>query len=295
MDELRSRLTYQRELRDCCVLCFTETWLTPAIPDCTLQGDRFSIHCMASLSKAKDGGICSLINTSWCLDVVALANHCSLDLEYLIVKHHPYYKSREFTSAILIAVYIPPHADVKNALDVIYTTTNTLETKFPKPLFIVAGNFNQANLKQILPKYHPHISCPTRGEPNILDHSYMTIKDAYSSISRPHFGKFNHSTAPKDCFWDSLDTVNGTMFKCSAENLDEYVTTVTDFISKCVEGHEPKKSIQAAISDDSKTKELIINFRKKEGEHAPIYINGTEVERVKSVKFLGVTITNDFP
>eukprot|EP00061_Rhincodon_typus_P017104 g45658.t1 len=43
----------------------------------------------------------------------------------------------------------------------------------------------------------------------------------------------------------------------------------------------------------SKTKELIIYFRKNEGEHAPIYINGTEVERVESVKFLGVMITDD--
>eukprot|EP00061_Rhincodon_typus_P011887 g37242.t1 len=42
-----------------------------------------------------------------------------------------------------------------------------------------------------------------------------------------------------------------------------------------------------------KTKELIINLRKKGGEHAPIYVNGTEVERVKTIKFLGVTITND--
>eukprot|EP00061_Rhincodon_typus_P003694 g20741.t1 len=43
---------------------------------------------------------------------------------------------------------------------------------------------------------------------------------------------------------------------------------------------------QATISEDSKTKELIINFGKKGGEHAPIYINGTEVERVKSIMFL---------
>eukprot|EP00061_Rhincodon_typus_P007721 g29706.t1 len=42
-----------------------------------------------------------------------------------------------------------------------------------------------------------------------------------------------------------------------------------------------------------KSKELIIEFRKKGGEHAPIYINGTEVERVKSIKFLGVMITTD--
>eukprot|EP00061_Rhincodon_typus_P014395 g41387.t1 len=45
--------------------------------------------------------------------------------------------------------------------------------------------------------------------------------------------------------------------------------------------------------DISKTKELIIDFRKKGGEHDPIYINGTKVERVKNIKFLGVKITDD--
>eukprot|EP00061_Rhincodon_typus_P008134 g30483.t1 len=34
------------------------------------------------------------------------------------------------------------------------------------------------------------------------------------------------------------------MFKCSAENLDKYATTVMDFISKCAEDCVPKKSIQ---------------------------------------------------
>eukprot|EP00061_Rhincodon_typus_P015772 g43646.t1 len=42
-----------------------------------------------------------------------------------------------------------------------------------------------------------------------------------------------------------------------------------------------------------KPKELIINFRKKGGEHAPIYINRMEVERMKSIKFLGVTINDN--
>eukprot|EP00061_Rhincodon_typus_P002381 g17401.t1 len=35
------------------------------------------------------------------------------------------------------------------------------------------------------------------------------------------------------------------------------------------------------------------DFRKKGGEHTSIYVNGTEVERVKSIKFLRVTITDD--
>eukprot|EP00061_Rhincodon_typus_P001663 g15400.t1 len=42
-----------------------------------------------------------------------------------------------------------------------------------------------------------------------------------------------------------------------------------------------------------KTKELIIDFRKKGGKLTPTYINRADVERVGSVKFLGVTITNN--
>eukprot|EP00061_Rhincodon_typus_P016854 g45283.t1 len=49
------------------------------------------------------------------------------------------------------------------------------------------------------------------------------------------------------------------------------------------------------FADDAlcKTKELVTDFRQKGGEHAPIYINGAEVERVESVKFLRVTITDN--
>eukprot|EP00061_Rhincodon_typus_P010187 g34280.t1 len=43
----------------------------------------------------------------------------------------------------------------------------------------------------------------------------------------------------------------------------------------------------------SKTKELIIPFGKNGGEHAPSDINGTEVERAETVKFLRVTITDN--
>ncbi|XP_059506611.1 uncharacterized protein LOC132210466 [Stegostoma tigrinum] len=41
-----------------------------------------------------------------------------------------------------------------------------------------------------------------------------------------------------------------------------------------------------------KTKEMIIDFRKRRGERSPIYINGDDVERVSCIKFLGVRITN---
>jgi hypothetical protein len=41
-----------------------------------------------------------------------------------------------------------------------------------------------------------------------------------------------------------------------------------------------------------KTKEMIVDYRKKRTEHAPILIDGTVVEQVESFKFFGVHITN---
>eukprot|EP00061_Rhincodon_typus_P002339 g17268.t1 len=43
----------------------------------------------------------------------------------------------------------------------------------------------------------------------------------------------------------------------------------------------------------SKTKEPIIDFIKKGGEPSIIYINGTKVERLKCIKLLRATITDD--
>jgi len=43
----------------------------------------------------------------------------------------------------------------------------------------------------------------------------------------------------------------------------------------------------------NKTKEIVIDFRKRSGGHAPVYIDGDEVEMVESFTFLGVQITNN--
>ena len=41
-----------------------------------------------------------------------------------------------------------------------------------------------------------------------------------------------------------------------------------------------------------KTKEMIVDYRKRRTEHAPILIDGAVVEQVQSFKFLGVRINN---
>jgi hypothetical protein len=43
----------------------------------------------------------------------------------------------------------------------------------------------------------------------------------------------------------------------------------------------------------SKTNELIMDYRRKRAEHAPIHIDGVVVEQDESFKFLGVHITKD--
>ena len=42
----------------------------------------------------------------------------------------------------------------------------------------------------------------------------------------------------------------------------------------------------------TKTNEMIVDYRKRRTEHAPILIDGAVVEQVESFKFLGVHINN---
>ena len=42
----------------------------------------------------------------------------------------------------------------------------------------------------------------------------------------------------------------------------------------------------------TKTKEMIVDYRKRSTEHVPILIDGAVVEQVESFKFLGVHINN---
>ncbi len=44
MDDLRARISFQRDIRDCNILCLSETWLTPSVPDTAVTpSDNFSV------------------------------------------------------------------------------------------------------------------------------------------------------------------------------------------------------------------------------------------------------------
>ncbi len=117
MDDLRDRTSFQRDIRDCNILCLSETWLTPSVPDTAVTpSDNFSVLRMnrtAEAGKIKGGGVCFMINKKWCdpRNISILSPH----LEQLSIICRPFYLPREFSAVIATAVYIPPQADTSLA------------------------------------------------------------------------------------------------------------------------------------------------------------------------------------
>ena len=129
----------------------------------------------------------------------------------------------------------------------------------------MAGDFNRANLKKVIPEFKQHIDCPTRGE-RTLDHCYFPFKDGYKATSLPPFGLSDHSAVlliPKYKQWlkqkspaarevirwtgqseaalrGALDSVDWDMFRFSSGgDINELTEAVVGFIGKMVEDATP--------------------------------------------------------
>ena len=84
--ELRARISFQRDIRDCNILCFKEKWLSQDILFESVQPVGFSVHRAdrnKSLSGKQGRGECFMINDSWgnCDNIQELKSFCSPDLE----------------------------------------------------------------------------------------------------------------------------------------------------------------------------------------------------------------------
>lgn len=63
----------------------------------------------------------------------------------------------EFSLIITIAIYIPPQANMDNALATLHNIINRHNTKNLDTTLIVTGDFNRANLKQVMSNFfQPH-------------------------------------------------------------------------------------------------------------------------------------------
>ncbi len=265
--ELRARISYQRETRECCVICLTETWMSAMVPDSAIELMGFSVHrsdrTKELTGKSRGGGVCFYINNSWCDE----RNLHSIKSIKSMLLCRPFWLPREFTAIIITAVYIPPQANTDQEL---YGNISEQETAYPDAAFVITGDFNKANFRTIAPKYFQHITINTRGD-RVLDHCYSPFRDAYKSLPRPPFGKSDHSSvlllpayrqklkreAPalrtiqcwsdqsdailQDCF----DHVDWDMFRAASDDdIEEYSDSVTCFIRTCIEDVIPTKIIR---------------------------------------------------
>ena len=76
----------------------------------------------------------------------------------------------------------------------LHDNISQLQTAHPEALYIVAGDFNKACLKSVLPKLYQHVDCATRGD-STLDLVYTNIKTAYRATPLPHIGSSDHHSA----------------------------------------------------------------------------------------------------
>ena len=86
-----------------------------------------------------------------------------LDLEYMTVECRPFYLLREFSGVIITAVYIPLGSNANSAIGYLHGSISSQQSSYPGTVHIIARDFNHADLKAVLPKFHQHIKCATRG------------------------------------------------------------------------------------------------------------------------------------
>lgn len=89
---------------------------------------------------------------------------------------------------MVTAVYIHPQADFKAALSHLENALTRQQNKH----HLIAGDFNRyAMWYALLPKFHQHIKCTTRGD-RTLDKAYSNIKHGYRATQLPHLGPSDH-------------------------------------------------------------------------------------------------------
>ncbi len=111
MDDLRARISIQRDIRDCNILCLSETWLMPSVPDtAVMPSDNFSVLRMdrtAEARKTKGGGVCFMINKKWCdpRSIYSLSHSCSPHLEHLSIICHSICPASFHLSSLLLSTF----------------------------------------------------------------------------------------------------------------------------------------------------------------------------------------------
>ncbi len=244
MDDLRARISFQRDIRDCNIICLTETWLTPSVPDTAAE------ECASWLTR---NGVTPGISPL-CRDPARLIWNT-----YPLSAAHSIYPASSPRSSLLPSTF--HHRQTRAWLCLNFTMCSAASlTNILTLAFIIAGDFNKANLRQVMPNFHQHVSCPTRW-PNTLDHCYSQFKNAYKARSLPSFGKSDHaaifltpeykqrltqeppvkrevtrwSSHSEAMLQAALDDVDWDMFRASSSDVSEFTDVAVSFVNTLTE------------------------------------------------------------
>ncbi|KAK3570014.1 hypothetical protein QTP86_009166 [Hemibagrus guttatus] len=165
------------------------------------------------------------------------------------------------------------NANAKEALCELYGAITELQNAHLNGLFIFTGDFNHVNLKSVLAKFCQYVDFAKRGT-NTQDLVYTNIPGVYRAEPCPHLGYLDHISvmlipayrplvrcskpvlkqvktwpagaisALQDCF----ECTDWNMFRGAATNgdsinLEEYTTSLTSYISKCIDDVTISKTI----------------------------------------------------
>ncbi|KAK1798194.1 hypothetical protein P4O66_000687 [Electrophorus voltai] len=257
LDDLQAKIKFQRDIWDYNLLCFTESWMNPAVPSHAIQSaEFFSVHRMgrtADSGKSRGGGVCVMVNNSWCnnANVVTLTRSCSPNLELLTLKFHPF--------------YLPQASNTDTALCELHEALTQFQAQHRDAAFSMVGDFNSANLKCTVPNLYQHVTFPTKGN-RTLGHCYAPYKDSYKALAHPPFGKLDHAAIfliPKykqRLKWEALvqrevarwtdqssaalqDALDDTDWD-STDDVSKFMEAVIGFIGKLVDNTIPRATIK---------------------------------------------------
>ncbi len=190
MDELRLLVATNNIVKNSCILLVTETWLNSSIPDMAIELERRTVYRhdrTTDSGKNRGGGLCIYLDNKWVTNTKVVSSHCSPDLEYVTVKCRPIYLAREHTAVMLTAVYIAPDANASSTIGYLHDTISNQQSMYHEAVHIIAGDFNHANLKAVLPKFHQHVKYT-----NTLDKVYSNIRLGFRAKPLPHLGLSYH-------------------------------------------------------------------------------------------------------
>ncbi len=212
MDDLRARISFQRDIRDCNIICLSETWLTPSVPDTAVTpSDNFSVLRMdrtAEAGKSKGGGVCFMTNKKWCdpRNISSLSRSCSPHLEHLSIICRPFYLPRKFSAVIVTAVYIP-----------------SCPTRGPNTLDHCYSQFKNAYKARSLPAFGKS------------DHAAIFLTPEYKQrlaqeppVKREVTRWSSHSEAMLQA---ALDDVDWDMFRASSSDVSEFTDVAVSFVN----------------------------------------------------------------